>query len=41
MKTATHTRLSTTMIYNRSAVVQSSRAAELRMAKRQKTQKGE
>ncbi|WP_457091070.1 integrase [Microvirga sp. P5_D2] len=41
MKTATHTQLSTTMIYNRGAVVQSSRVAELRMAKRRKKDTGE
>jgi hypothetical protein len=34
MTTATHTQMSTTMIYNRGKVVQSARVAELRQAKR-------
>jgi hypothetical protein len=34
MKAATHTQLSTTMGYNRGSVVQSSRVAELRVARR-------
>ncbi|MDE4912779.1 integrase [Methylobacterium sp. 092160098-2] len=34
MRTATHTQMSTTMIYNRGGVVQSSRVAELRAARR-------
>ncbi|WP_377847079.1 hypothetical protein [Bosea sp. UC22_33] len=34
MKAATHTQISTTMGYNRGAVAQSIRVAELRIAKR-------
>jgi len=34
MTTATHSQMSTTMIYNRGKVVQSARVAELRLAKR-------
>ncbi|TXN64480.1 integrase [Methylobacterium sp. WL6] len=34
MRTATHTQMSTTMLYNRGGVVQSSRVAELRAARR-------
>ncbi|PVE25388.1 integrase [Microvirga sp. KLBC 81] len=41
MKHATHRQISTTMGYNRGAVVQSARVAELRVAKRQKKEKGE
>lgn len=37
MKTATHTQMSTTMLYNRGAVVQSSRVAALRAARRKGT----
>lgn len=36
MRAATHRQMSTTMIYNRGGVVQSSRVAELRLARRQK-----
>jgi hypothetical protein len=36
MRAATHTQMSTTMGYNRGAVVQSSRVAELRQIKRQR-----
>lgn len=38
MKAATHTQMSTTMGYNRGGVVQSSRVAELRLAKRKRTE---
>ncbi|TCR64648.1 hypothetical protein EV560_106113 [Bosea sp. BK604] len=37
MKAATHTQISTTMGYNRGGVVQSNRVAELRLAKRSKS----
>lgn len=40
MRTATHTQMSTTMLYNRGAVVQSSRVAELRAARRRKPEQG-
>lgn len=40
MKAATHTQMSTTMGYNRGAVVQSSRVAELRIAKRNAARTG-
>ncbi len=40
MTTATHTQMSTTMIYNRGKVVQSARVAELRQAKRLEKQAG-
>ena len=40
MKVATHTQMSTTMGYIRGGVVQSSRVADLRMARRE-TQLGE
>lgn len=36
MRTATHTQMSTTMLYNRGAVVQSSRVADLRAARRKR-----
>jgi hypothetical protein len=38
MKHATHRQLGTTMVYNRGAVVQSARVAELRVARRKKNQ---
>lgn len=38
MRTATHTQMSTTMLYNRGAVVQSSRVAELRAARRKRSE---
>lgn len=40
MRTATHTQMSTTMIYNRGGVVQSSRVAELRAARRKGREQG-
>lgn len=40
MKAVTHTQMSTTMGYNRGAVVQSSRVAELRIAKRNAARTG-
>lgn len=40
MKAATHTQMSTTMGYNRGGVVQSSRVAELRMARRNAARTG-
>jgi hypothetical protein len=38
MKAASHTQLSTTMRYNRGRIVQTSRVAEFRMARRKKTE---
>lgn len=39
MRTATHTQMSTTMLYNRGSIVQSSRVAELRAARRKGLEK--
>lgn len=41
MRTATHTRIPTTMLYNRGSVAQTGRVAELCAARRKKTEHGE
>lgn len=40
MRAATHTQMSTTMLYNRGSVVQSGRVAELRAARRRRSEQG-